>query len=822
MFDQVRPLTAILTFCLFALPLKAQYFSVSGFVADSSKAPIPDVSVFITNGSMVGNTDASGYYRFELRTGEYELVFSHPNYQRVILKVVLDKKNDTLNLILPELAKAIGVVEITKKWTDPGPDMMRKAIGKKDYWASRLPAYTAEAYIRAFESYQPPKKNENIWHEADTSRKKKKKPAEAEPGANMAEVLLQRDFMPPNKVKENRLGVQKFGDPDGLFYLSTTEGDFNFYQNLMRMRGLSDMPVMSPLSNTALLAYKFQFLGSYKNEEGQRILKIKMSPRSISNSVFSGEIHLVDTLFYIYRTELNFPKNQLIEYDKFTLRQEFKLSKDSWLTLEKQRFDYHAMAGKGKFSGYTLVQFGKYELNKTFPKNHFGLEISGTTDSAYKRDSLFWQKNRTTPLNNTEVRFITSKDSIKRILNSKAYLDSIEKDKNKVTLKKLFLMGQEFQNREKGYYLDFQPLLFIAQPWFPGGTRITLWNTFERRFKNKRDLKFIENLSYGLNNKDIRGTLIFTTTFDPFHRGVFSVTAGRDFNFINPQAAFIDLARRGNFYQNNHLDAFVRRELINGLYLRVQGDFSERRDISKFNFDSFADSLFEDNNPTPFQSNRAFFANLTLSYTPFQKYIREPRQKIILGSRWPTFSVNFNHALPNVFGSNIDYSYLEYRIEQEFPLGLLGRSEYRAVSGSFMRKNNLSPVDFRYQRRGDITLFTPPMYAFQTLDSTFITFKRFYELHYRHHFNGAIINKIPFMRLLKLRESAGMNLLYAPERRNMLFYEAYVGIDKLVRIWRDRFKLGIYYTAGFSNIYEKPIVGFKINFEYFDRRNNSW
>ena len=139
-----------------------------------------------------------------------------------------------------------------------------------------------------------------------------------------------------------------------------------------------------------------------------------------------------------------------------------------------------------------------------------------------------------------------------------------------------------------------------------------------------------------------------------------------------------------------------------------------------------------------------------------------------------------------------------------------------------MRKNNLSPVDFRYQRRGDITLFTPPMYAFQTLDSTFITFKRFYELHYRHHFNGAIINKIPFMRLLKMRESAGMNLLYAPERRNMLFYEAYVGIDKLVRIWRDRFKLGIYYTAGFSNIYEKPIVGFKINFEYFDRRNNSW
>jgi hypothetical protein len=78
------------------------------------------------------------------------------------------------------------------------------------------------------------------------------------------------------------------------------------------------------------------------------------------------------------------------------------------------------------------------------------------------------------------------------------------------------------------------------------------------------------------------------------------------------------------------------------------------------------------------------------------------------------------------------------------------------------------------------------------------------------------------MKFLKLRESAGVNLLYAPERRNMFFYEAYVGIDKLVRIWRERFKMGLYYTIGYSNIFEKPIYGLKFNFEFFDRRNNTW
>jgi hypothetical protein len=167
-------------------------------------------------------------------------------------------------------------------------------------------------------------------------------------------------------------------------------------------------------------------------------------------------------------------------------------------------------------------------------------------------------------------------DSIKRVQNSEEYLDSMEKVTNKVTLYKLFLKGQEYQNRDKGLSMDFQPLMFIAQPWYPGGTRINLWNTITKEFKSKRSINFIENLSYGINNQDIRGTVIFNTLFDPFHRGSLYLTAGRDFNFINPNAAFLDLARRGNFYQNTHFSGYVRREIVNGLFLRIRSEVSER------------------------------------------------------------------------------------------------------------------------------------------------------------------------------------------------------------------------------------------------------
>jgi hypothetical protein len=108
------------------------------------------------------------------------------------------------------------------------------------------------------------------------------------------------------------------------------------------------------------------------------------------------------------------------------------------------------------------------------------------------------------------------------------------------------------------------------------------------------------------------------------------------------------------------------------------------------------------------------------------------------------------------------------------------------------------------------------------LDSTFKTFHRFVELHYLHEFNGSIVNKIPFLKILKLTERVGANFLYAPERRNMFYYEGFVGIDKAIRIGRERWKIGYYFTAGYSNIFEKPRFGFKINFQGYDRYNNVW
>ncbi len=62
----------------------------------------------------------------------------------------------------------------------------------------------------------------------------------------MAEIVLQLDKAPQG-IKEERLGVTKHGNTVGLFYLSTTEGEFNFYNNLVKTPAISETPFLSLL-----------------------------------------------------------------------------------------------------------------------------------------------------------------------------------------------------------------------------------------------------------------------------------------------------------------------------------------------------------------------------------------------------------------------------------------------------------------------------------------------------------------------------------------------------------------------------------------------
>ena len=237
-------------------------------------------------------------------------------------------------------------------------------------------------------------------------------------------------------------------------------------------------------------------------------------------------------------------------------------------------------------------------------------------------------------------------------------------------------------------------------------------------------------------------------------------------------------------------------------------------------FDNRGDSLWGGNtNLVNFEDYMALYGNLTLSYVPFQKYIREPYQKLILGSKWPEISASYRKGL-NVLGSVVNFDYMELRAEQEVKIGLAGISKYRVVSGEFLNTKRLEIVDFKFQRSMGPVFFSNPLYTFQGLDSSFATFKRFYEGHYFHRFNGALINKIPILKKLNIIEVAGVGMLATTERK-LRYGEVFFGVEKVIRVWKERLKIGLFVVMADSNLFNYP-TQFKFTIESYDNTTNKW
>ncbi len=803
-------------FCLSYKIVHAQYYEVKGQVTSKLMEPMAFVNVSVKDNAVLGTTtDVKGNYLIKLKEGSYELIFSFVGYRSVTIPVIVRNKNITQNIILEEESREISGVKISAKKVDRSEEIIKKVIDNKYLYMYSKP-YTVNAYIKAIEKETTKvKAKDSIRIANDTSIKKK---GASSPNLNRAEIYTTVHFSPPNKLKEERTGVDIRGNKEGLFFLRHTDAEFNFYKNLVDVPNLSESPFLSPLSNSGIIAYKYKMMG-YDIVNGRKHYKIKVIPTALGNALVSGELVIIDSLWCIKSLSLKLPKYHMVEYDVFEVKQDYEYT-DSGYYLSKQEFIYEAKYGKSKSSGRTVVYYSQYQLDKSFNKKFFNNELSSTSQQAYERDSSFWLTIRPEPLSKEEIAFIRKTDSSKAIREQKSWRDSADREFNRITFKKIFFTGVDNYKREKERYWSFKPLIFVYNPIYIAGPRVSYWVSYYREFKNKKNYSFSPKVSYGLLNEDIKGSFSFSTLYNPFTRSRLSVSAGSDFGIINGFDSWISIFRRSNFFVQDNAYVSHSRELFNGFYVYTGMEYSNRRSINDYAFDERGDSLWSGSNkPVAFDYYKALYANVSLRYVPFQKYIREPYQKLILGSVWPELYTSYRKGI-NAFGSVIDFDYWEVGMEQEVKIGLLGISKYRLFSGEFLNTRDLRLIDYKFQRAAGPVFFTNPLYSFQGIDTSYSTIKRFLEAHYFHRFNGAILNKIPLIKKLNLIECAGGGFLFTKERK-MKYFEGFVGLEKVIRLWRERFKIGVFFVASQSNLF--PLTTqFKFTIEYFDKNSNKW
>ncbi len=804
---------------LFMLPTLISYgqlYKLSGTILDNRKEPLPLASVEIKELRKGAVTKDDGSYQFFLERGQYDLVVSMIGYKTRVVTIFINNKDITENLELEtDEGSNLSEVILKVKTRDRAEEIIRNVVKNKEAILDAIGSYSCNAYIKAtqLDSGFTKKKNEN-----DTAVKT------GFDGMSLSEVSLRLDRNANGQIKEERLGVIKRGNSASLFYLSATEGDFYIYNNLINTPPVSKIPFVSPLSYSGLVAYRFKTLKIDRTVK-PKVYTIAIRPRQLSNATIEGEIRVQDSTWAVLSVEFRIPPAHMPEYDFMEVKQEYGQVGDSGRMITRQQFNYYIKTKKGRLYGETVVAYSGYELNKNFKRGHFGTEVSSTSQEAYEQDSTFWKSVRTEPLSRRQELYARYQDSVYRYMRSEAYLDSIDRVLNKITWKKMLIFGQVFNDHKKERMWILPPITSIIQPVSFGGARLKLAGAYRKTFPSRKKLAVEADISYGFRNHDVNGAISVKRLYNPFNQGQFGISAGRNFEFIYPGDAWVNVLKRSNIYLNNSVEINHGLDIFNGLRLLNKFEVAFRRSVSDYKVGNNADSIFGISNdpPVEFDPYNATYNEIKLYFTPKLRYIREPKEKIYLGSKWPTFYVAWKKGVPKLFKSKIDFDYLEFGVEQHINLGVAGQTAYIVKTGDFTNTKNLRIIDFKFMRQGDPLFFQNPNKSFQALDSTFPVFDRFWQGNLVHEFNGFLINRIPFFKKLKLQEVAGGGFLITKER-SLRYLEFFTGIERVFK-WPfnplARVKLGIYVVGSVANKFNNP-VQFKIGLTTWDRFRNAW
>lgn len=793
-------------FLLFIIvfPSNDLFAQLKGLITSSGNEPLPFASIYVQGTTKGTTSNEEGFYHFDLSPGTYKIVCQYVGYQQKIFTVTMAAEAQELNIQLSKESVQISEVVVRANAEDPAYPIIRKAIAKRKYYKELIKSYECDVYIKGNQRLvKAPEKilGQEIGDLGGTLD------STGQGIIYLSESQARLSRAQPNKLKEEMFSSKVSGNDNGFGFNRASLMDFDFYNNHINV----ERELLSPIANTAMQYYRYKLIGTFFDENGYEINKIQVLKKRESDPVLSGFIYIVEDLWNIQSTEL-YVTGQAIKQaalDTLVITQVHVPvdQPDKWMLLSQSldfKFGFLGFEAEGNFTGV----FSNYELDKDFPDKFFSQEIFKVEEGANEKEEVYWDSIRPIPLTMEEGLDYIKKDSLQRIWESKPFLDSLDRKNNKFKVWDL-LLGYTWQNSFEKKVLSFQsPLstvLFNPVQGYYANLNMSYRKTYDKY--NTRGLELSGKLQYGFSDKRWRGEGGFTYNFNRTHFTRLSITGGsstRQFNGGNPvNREFNSIT--STFQHKNYLHLYqrefgkirLRHEIINGLLFSGGFEYEDRSYLDNTSESSFfnKDDRFEPNNivtaregvPIPAR-HQAFIFNASFRIRINQKYLTYPDRKFIVGSDQPDVWIHYRRGI-KALGSDVDFDQIWINYWDEITFGLIGRTAFNLEAGTFLRKNNLRFIDWQHFNGNQFLVGNPSKYL-----STFLLLP-YYErsingawtqMHFRHNFDGYILDKLPLLRKFGWKTVAGAAFLYTDDQKE--YFEFNVGLDnigfKALRLFR--------------------------------------
>ena len=790
-----------------ALILIFQIFAnsqISGVIQNEAGELLPFATVYIKGTTRGTFSNDEGEYELDLKAGENTIIYNYVGYAPIEFKVSYKGGKLKKNVVLNSDDVVLTAVVIRSDAEDPAYAIIRNAIKVKDHFNNKPVNFKVNKYQKLkLELNNVPDKifGFNIKQTEEDEKLIEEFTYTSNNVLMVTETISEYYRDDKGHSKEIIVSSITSGDKNGNSRILPFFSKMNFYDNSIEF----GKNLVSPVSDNAMLFYKFKLIGTFPDVNGNLINKIAVIPKNEYGPVFQGNIFIVEDSWNIYAIDVMMSsKNTNYEsIDTVRIKQDYQQigegNEKVW-TLNSQFSTITVKVLGFKFTGYFTMNNTNYILNQEFGDDFFNHVSIKIDENANIRDSIYWEKLRPVPLSIKEEKGYFRMDSIEQVTSSKQYLDSIDREDNK--FKPLDLVqGYTFSNTYAKCSFNISSLLTGSEFNTVQGYRLAERLTFRKEHEDQSYWVLGTRFEYGFADNKFLPTMNYENLINNKHHLLFSAGIGRKYLQLREASVlddFIDeisslfLGRNfRKFYQNDFINGSVQRHFIPGINVELSFNYS-KRSILKNNTDfkfctknEYSPNIYEDMGDIKY--NEIFRTTINFKVKPGVKYIEFPNRLIASGSKYPEFSLQYQKAI-SIKNNFVSYDFIKFGIDGNFSSSLFGNNRFSLEAGKFLSDSKVDEIDDIFFGGSEIISMSPERYynSFHLLSynnrSEFNDYIRFNTV---QNLKGVILNKIPWLKKLKLEEELSFNSLLQTEMQ--LYYEVGVGISGLFKAFNLRY-----------------------------------
>ena len=764
----------------------AQSFtSASGIVKDSiTGEPLPFVSVYFDGSTIGAMTDDNGTFTLQNNQGYTKLAAASLGYDTKFIDLKPGKKNDNLEVLLKPTAFEISEVVVKpkrEKYTrkdNPAVELIKKVIAhKNDNRIEAKPEYQTEVYEKlslSLNNFNPNldknkflKKFKFIKNYLDTSEFNGKPILTVSVRENLSDFYYRKSPKAEKTiVRAKRMqGIDKTLD-DGGGITSNLEEIFksiNIFDN--------NIPILlnrfvSPLSSTLATTYYHYYIMDTLDVGGDKCVDLAFVPANSESYGFTGRLYItLDGNYAVKKVLLNTPANINLNWvDKLRIEQEFKQMPDStWVLDQENTFvNFYVVKGTQQLYAHQLRNYDNYNFNVQNADSVFGLlGALHVLPEATAQPDTFWTHNRPIPLKEKE-------DALKDLLGQ---LRKVPAFNAIIKTAEILITGYiPTANDKKVTKFDFGPMNTTFSANHLEGFRMRVGGMTTA---NLNPYWFASGyLAYGTNDRKIKYNLKLTHSFTKkeYHEGENPVnnlsfiqeydvyTPGQDFLFTSKDNIFVawkvgEPVTKMQYIRKSVLQ--YEKEWLNGLTWKswIMNQNNEAAGTLQYIKRDESGNLYHIKDFTTSE------IGTQLRFAPGERAYngRSGKESVFnLSKDAPVFKLSHQLGIKGVLGGDYNYNHTEISAEKRIWLSSFGHIDAQVKAGKVWDKVPF-PLLILPNTNQSVTIQPEAFHMMNALE--FVT-DQYVSFNATYYLKGWILNRIPGIKWLRLREVLSFNMIY--------------------------------------------------------------